>query len=624
MTQGMAREGWRNDGSVHRLVEHWAASTPDAVAVAATGREVTYRELNARANAVARALRGAGAGLESRVAVALPRGVDSVLALLAVLKSGAAYVPVDPDYPAQRRSFMLADAGASVVLTTGTAAAEFADGDRAVVTIDSAVGGANGADGGRAEDNLDVPVRPDNLAYVVYTSGSTGTPKGVMVDHRSVLDLVLDDPRLAVAPGDTVAQFAPIAFDASTFEIWAALCRGGRVAVLDGPRVSIEELSRQLQAWRPDWLFLTTGLFHLLADFDADALRSVGCLLTGGDVLSPQHIRTCVELAAPRVFAAYGPTETTTFASLHRAGTQRYERIPIGSPLRGSTMYVLDADLRPVADGEVGELYIGGNGVARGYHRRPALTAERFLPDPFAGTPGARMYRSGDLAKRRADGEFEFHGRVDRQVKVRGFRIELGEIEAMLNAYPHAGGAVVVAIAGVDNDKRLAAYLVPAPGAHIAVSDLRAWLAERLPEFAVPATFVVLDRLPVDPNGKIDRSALPYPWKSRDQIIDLPPLIPPRIELERVIASTWAEALELDRVGVDDNFFELGGDSLRSVSVLERLRAQGIEFTAGDFFGSPTVAELARLAQRAPALPGRDRGAGRGMRPATTSSAARG
>lgn len=577
--------------SIHSLVERWATATPHATAVATGDARVSYLDLNQRANDLAWRLHERGVGLESRVAIMLERGIDAVVALLATLKAGAAYVPIDPEYPQERRSAMLADAHAAAVIAAEQKAADVACGYDVVVTVSP-------AGGGRA-DGPPVHAGGGNSAYLVYTSGSTGQPKGVVVEHRAVVSLVMKDPRLAVGAGDLVAQFAPIAFDASTFEIWGALCRGGQLVILDGPQVSIEELGRQLRLWRPQWFFLTTGLFHLLADLDADALCSVGCLLTGGDVLSPQYIHIAASLDGARVYAAYGPTETTTFASLHHADAAAdYRQVPIGSALRGSTMYVLDPGLAPVPDGQIGELYIGGDGLARCYHRQPGLTAGRFVPDPFCGVPGARMYRTGDLARRRGDGEFEFHGRIDRQVKIRGFRIEPGEVETALARHPCVGTAVVTAVHGAPG-KRLAAYLVRAPGQQVSVSDLRAWVSRLLPAYAVPSAFVVMDRLPVDRNGKVDRSALPAPWKSRDKLADLPPYEPARSELERTIVAAWAEALDIDTVGLQDNFFELGGDSLVSVSVLDRLRGCGIELTAGEFFRNPTVAELAALVHAA-------------------------
>jgi aryl carrier-like protein len=275
--------------------------------------------------------------------------------------------------------------------------------------------------------------------------------------------------------------------------------------------------------------------------------------------------------------------------------------VPIGVPLDNVEFRVLDEGLHPVPEGEIGELYLCGGGVARGYHGRAALTASRFLADPQAARPGARMYRTGDRVRLLPNGQFDFHGRADRQVKVRGFRVELGEVESLLSGCPQVSSVAVVAVPGADGDKRLAAYAAVSPGADLAISQLRGYAMRTLPAHAVPATFLLLDQLPLDANGKVDRRALPDPWASRSGLHGLPPYAPPRTELERVISVAWAEALELDSVGIDDEFFTLGGDSLRSVSVLERLRAQGIQFSAGDFFGHPTVAELAALAEKSAA-----------------------
>ena len=569
--------------TIHELVQRWAAARPSAPAVLTSDGVVTYGELNEQADRVAAVLRERGVGPESRVGVAIPRSADAIVAFLGVLKAGGAYVPLDPEYPAERQSFMLADAAVTALVTVPSVTLP-APGGIPVVTLGVDAPEAAPAPGGQAG--------PRHCAYVMYTSGSTGRPKGVMVEHRSVVTLVSNDPRIAVEPGDIVAHFAPTAFDASVFEIWGALCRGGQVAILSGSQVSIEDLGRQLRARQPDWLFLTTGLFHLLADFDLAALKSVGCLLTGGDVLSPGRVDAAA--GTTKAHAAYGPTEATVFTSLHAPSAGRpSRRVPLGRPLTGVRMYVLDERLDPVPDGQVGELYIGGSGLARGYHRRPGLTAGRFVPDPYAGSRGARMYRTGDLALVLPGGELEFHGRSDRQVKVRGFRIELGEIESVLLAAPEVSAAAVIAVPGVDGDKRLAAYVAPSSGTDPTVSDLRSWVAERLPGHSVPATFVILDRLPLDANGKPDRGALPAAWGSRDAIGGLPPYQPPGNAVERVIATAWAEALELDKVGATDEFFALGGDSLRSVTVLELLRAHGVQFTAEEFFTHQTVAELA-------------------------------
>ncbi|MEU2388990.1 non-ribosomal peptide synthetase [Streptomyces sp. NPDC012461] len=585
----MASRTASDTDTIHARVAARAALTPDAPAVADADEAVSYAELDARATHLAHRLRARGVGIETRVAVALPRTPDLIVALLGVLKAGAAYVPVDPDYPLERQQFILEDSQSALVITTADDKAAF-EGREALV-LDPA---------DRTEEPspaLEDASGGSNAAYVIYTSGTTGTPKGVVIEHRSVLDL-LDDPQLAVAPGDVVAQFAPTAFDASVFEIWAALCAGGQVALLSGQRLSVDEIGAQLRQWQPDWLFLTTGLFHLIVAHNVDVLKSVDCLITGGDVLAPAHLRTAAESGPRRLYAAYGPTESTVFATLYPVLATPLTRAPLGQALRGGRVYILDTDLRPVPDGSVGEIYLGGAGVARSYHQRPALSAQRYLPDPFSAEPGARMYRTGDRGSVNSDGNVEFHGRVDRQVKVRGFRVEPEEIEAVLRAHSDVDNAVVTARPTVDNDKRLAAYLLSASERGLQVPALRTWLADRMPAYAIPATFVVMDAFPLDPNGKTDTARLPDPWTSRAAMQGLPSFVAPRTELERVIASAWAEALDLDEVGIEDGFFELGGDSLRSVQLLERLSRSGIALTAAQFFQARTVSALAAVAGR--------------------------
>ena len=572
---------------VHVLVERWARRTPEAVAVATDRTRLTYRELNARANDLARALREVGVGTETTVAVTLDRSPELVIALLAILKAGGAYVPLDPAYPEERRAFMLDDAGATVVIG-GSELPEELRASRTAL-------GVPGCPGAFDRPDLDLELPPSSLAYIVYTSGSTGVPKGVGVDHEAVVDLVEDDRRIHVAPGESVMQFAPVAFDASTFELWSTLGRGGRLVVPPPHQLSIEELGRELRRWRPDWFFITCGMFHLMVDHDVDALGAVGTVITGGDVLSPHHVRRAAALPDTTVYASYGPTEATTFASFHLARADAAsERVPIGTAFERMRLHVLDEDWREVREGEPGELYLGGAGIARGYHRRPGLTADRFVPDPFSPQPGARLYRTGDVCRALPGGELEFLGRVDRQVKVRGFRVELGEIEAVMVRHDAIAAVAVAALDSGSGMKRLVAYVSPPPGREIEVPELRAWLSDRMPNYMIPTTFVVLDKLPLNPSNKIDRRALPYPWGRRPDA-DLPPYEPPRTELERVLATVWADSLGLDRVGMWDDYFELGGDSLGSVALLARLNELGITLRARDFFEWHTIAAILQL-----------------------------
>ncbi|WP_367433591.1 non-ribosomal peptide synthetase [Streptomyces celluloflavus] len=577
----------RSDGTpIQDLVREWAARTPEQVAVALDDDALTYAELDRSAGRLAAALRARGIGPESRVCVALPRSPRLVAAMLGVLQAGAAYVPVDPDYPQDRQSFIARDAGAALVVADEYGAKAFADDGLETLTPEAADEADAPADA--------VPVRPGNLAYVVYTSGSTGTPKGVMVPHADLSRFVLDDARLDIRPGDVVAQLAPTSFDASIFEIWSALGRGASVAVIPTNPLSVADLGRRLRETAPDWLFATSGLFRLLVERDSEALASAGRVITGGDVLSPEHVRACAALTRHTTFAAYGPTEATVFTSLHAVDADRdLDSVPIGSPLAGMTMRVLDERLRPVPAGTVGELYLSGSGIARGYLGRPGLTAERFVADPAAGNPGTRMYRTGDLAAELPDGQFAFHGRSDRQVKIRGYRIEPGEIEAVLGGHPDISQAVVEVFDEGPQLKRLAAFVTLADGAELVTNDLRLWALDRLPAYLMPAAFVILAEMPLDPNRKTDRRALPYPWDRRDELGLDEPYVAPRNRLERTMAAIWSRTLDLDKVGVDDNFFQLGGDSLRSVSLIQRLADEGIPIEAEALFDYQTIAELA-------------------------------
>jgi amino acid adenylation domain-containing protein len=578
---------------VHRLVERWAAASPATIAVADGDIRLSYGELDRQANMLAHELVSRGIGVESRVAVNVPRSAGFVVAALAVLKAGAAYVPVDPGYPGERQEFMLADSGSDLVLRTasGTSLA-----DRPELVMEGLLGhsGGNLPAGPPA-----VAHHPGQLAYLIYTSGSTGTPKAVAVTHADVTDLLISDQRLTVLPGQVVAHLAPTAFDASTFEIWAALTAGARIEVIADGRLSAHELGARLRSCRPDWLFLTTGLFHLIVDADPDALRSVGVLIAGGDVLSPRHVQRAASLVADRLYAAYGPTETTVFASLHEVCPQPaavLSHVPLGSVLTGKTMRVLGDDLTELPAGELGQIYIGGAGLARGYHGRPGLTAQRFVADPYSASPGARLYRTGDRGRRLPNGDLQFCGRDDRQVKLRGFRIELGEIEAMLAAHPMVGAQAVVAVTE-ESGKRLVAYTAPSGTGELRPADLRSWLAARLPDYMLPGNYVLLDALPLDPNGKVDRRALPAAWTARATLDGrgLPPFVAPNGPVPRLIAEAFVDSLGIDEVGVDDNFFMLGGDSLRSVRALEHMRENGLVVSARDFFRHPTVAQLAEL-----------------------------
>ncbi|RMI36249.1 thioester reductase [Streptomyces triticirhizae] len=443
------------------------------------------------------------------------------------------------------------------------------------------------------------PACGGQLMYLIFTSGSTGQAKGVAVTHADVLALAGLDERLAVAPGERVAHLAPVSFDASVFEIWVALCRGATVDILPPGPVTAASLGAFLRERRPDWLFLTTGLFHAMADHDPEGLAAAGTVLTGGDVLSPQHVRAMARRT--RVFAAYGPTETTVFASLHRVDPAAdCPTVPLGTPLSGTGMGVFGPDLTPLENGRLGELCLSGAGLARGYDGDPGRTALRFVPDPRG--VGGRLYRTGDLARRRAGDVFDFHGRADRQVKIRGFRVELGEIEACLSQHPAVAAGVALAVAAAGGS-RLVGYVSPVPGQTLTPGAVRQWLGDRLPPHLLPGVIKVVDEMPLDHNGKFDRSALDTSWVERDSL-DLGPYRPPAPGRETRVAHLFADVLGVDRVGATDDFFLLGGDSLRTVDLLALLSEAGHEVSAREFFRGPTVAEVSAVSEGRTPRPG--------------------
>ena len=584
-----------------------ATATPDATAVVTAGTTLSYAELDARANRLANLLVACGVTADTPVGVALHRSAELVVALLAVLKAGGAYVPLDPANPARRNALILADCGAPVVLTTGDLAATVPATGTALVLdrIADLVAGQ--------PDTAPVcPARPDSLAYVSYTSGSTGAPKGVAIPHRAVLRLVREPTFATFGPGETLLQLAPVSFDASTVELWGSLLTGARLAVAPPGPLSLGELAAVLRRYEVSTLWLTAGLFHQLVECDVDALRGVRQLLAGGDVLAPDAVRAALAARGGQpVVNGYGPTENTTFTCCHRmTGADAIgERVPIGRPIQRTTAYVLDARLRPVPAGVEGELHIGGAGLARGYLGRPDLTADRFVPDPFAGPPGTRMYRSGDRVRWRVDGVLEFLGRLDHQVKIRGFRTEPGEAEAVLREHPQVGDAVVV-VRGDGDDRRLVAYLVP-KDSQPDQADLRRYAASRLPDHLCPASYVLLGQLPLTVNGKVDRAALPAPVPAAsggDGTLSTP--------TQRRLAGLWTALLGSRPTGPDDDFFAQGGDSLKATRLAFRInQVFGVDLPIRRLIESSTLGECAAAIDQATATAGIRPGAWRKAAP---------
>ncbi|MDQ9678091.1 amino acid adenylation domain-containing protein, partial [Serratia marcescens] len=570
--------------SAHVLFEQWAQRTPDAVAVVNDRDSLSYAQLNAHANQLAHQLIAQGVRPGDRVATSLERSVSLVIAQLAILKAGAAYVPLDPHLPVARQAWIIGDSGALLILCDRDIDREIA-GEIACLRIDRL----------RQNPTHDPAVARagDAPAYIMYTSGSTGTPKGVMVTHQGILRLAINNRFASFERGDRFAFAANPAFDASTLEMWGALLNGASLAII-APEVltEAEALAAALVRQGINVLFLTTSLFNQYAHSIAATLAQLKYLLSGGEAADPHAFARMLKEAGPvRLINAYGPTECTVFATT--ATIERvdpWQRLPIGRPIGNTRIYLLDEHGQPVPLGATGEIYIAGPGVALGYLNRAELTAERFLADPF--NPGERMYRTGDLARYLADGNIDYLGRNDRQVKIRGFRIECGEIEARVAGHPAVREAVVDVLGEVDN-KRLVAWVVPEADADrqtLAVT-LRQYLAGMLPEFMLPAAWVALDTLPLTPNGKLDRRALPEPQEDayvREVYAE------PEGELETLLAGIWRELLGIERVGRHDNFFELGGHSLLAVKLMAQLRRVGLSAGVQTLFTAPTLSTLAQ------------------------------
>jgi amino acid adenylation domain-containing protein len=577
------------DSSIQKLFEGQAEKKPERVAIVSGERRLTYRELNRRANQLARYLRAAGVGLETRVALCLERSPEMIVGLLGILKAGAAYVALDAAYPPERLLFMLEDTQTHLVLTD-EATQDALPAHPAPLTLLDADWPRIEAESG---DNLDCEVGAQNLAYVSYTSGSTGVPKGVAVTHRGVVRLVRENNYASFDEREVFLQFAPPAFDASTFEIWGALLNGARLVLMPEGKASLSDLTGVIREQGVTTLWLAAGLFHVMVDEHLAELGSLRQLLAGGDVLSVAHVRRFLGAAGQHcaLVNGYGPTESTTFACCHRLDQSDAAKpsVPIGRPIVNTQVYLLDRALRPVPHGFVGELYIGGDGLARGYLDRPELTAEKFLPHPFSDEPGARLYQTGDLARRLPDGAIEFIGRRDRQVKIRGFRIELGEIEAAIGQHRAVRQGVVTTSGADAADKRLVAYVVPEDGATLTLAEMNSFLKQRLPEHMLPSALLTLAEMPLTRNGKIDRRALPPP--DLDATAREDAFVAPRTPVEEMLARLWAELLKVGRVSRDEDFFELGGHSLLATQVISRVRAHfGVELALGALFEAPTVA----------------------------------
>jgi amino acid adenylation domain-containing protein len=587
------RRVYAEQGAVHELFETQSAAAPQALAVSFAGEQLSYGELNSRANRLAHHLRELGVGPDVLVAICVERSTEMIVALLAVLKAGGAYLPLDPQYPRERLAFMLEDAQAGVLLTQEHLRIAHSLEGAQVVCLDA----ERAAIAAHSDENPPHLSTGDHLAYVIYTSGSTGRPNGVQISHGALLNLVhWHREAFAVTAQDCATQLAGVAFDASVWEIWPYLTASASLHLPD-------EETRLAPLSLRDWLvaegitvsFLPTPLAERLMVLEWPRETRLRLLLTGGEQL---HLYPDAGLPF-KLVNNYGPTENSvvTTSGEVRPATRTQGPPNIGRPIANTQVFLLDRDLRPVPPGAVGELYLAGAGLARGYLRRPDLTAARFIPHPFSSEPGARLYRTGDLARYLPNSSLAFEGRVDAQVKLRGFRIEPGEIETTLDGHPAVSKSLVVLREDRPGYKRLVAYVVEQAGVGALSAELRDYLRQRLPNYMLPEAFVMLDAFPLTPNGKIDRRRLPAPELAQAQSGTA--FVAPGTPTEQAMAKVWAEVLGLERVGLHDNFFEIGGHSLLAAQLVWKIsETAGIEIPLHTLFECSTVEQLSRVVER--------------------------
>ncbi|MBG1265874.1 non-ribosomal peptide synthase/polyketide synthase, partial [Nostoc sp. WHI] len=588
------------DKCIHQLFEAQVERTPDAIAVVFENQQLTYHELNSRANQLAHYLQSLGVGADVLVGICIERSLLMVVGLLGILKAGGAYVPLDPEYPTERLSFMLEDTQLSVLLTQEKLVNKlgdrlwhsFAERKASVICLDSNWDIINQ----QTQQNPTTSIKADNLAYVMYTSGSTGQPKGVSIVHQGVVRLVKETDYISISTQDVIAQASNYAFDAATFEIWGALLNGARlVGVSKDLALSPTDFAAFMRSQSISVLFLTTALFNQIAQEVPSAFNSLRHLLFGGEAVDPKWVKQVLKNGAPqRLIHVYGPTENTTFTSwyLVQDVPEGVTTIPIGRPISNTQIYLLDSQLQPVSVGVAGEIYIGGDGLAKEYLNQQELTQQKFIPNPFSTDLHSRLYKTGDKARYLSDGNIQYLGRIDNQVKIRGFRIELGEIEAVLSQHGDVQVSCVIAREDTSGDKRLVAYVVAHQDCKPTISELRQFLKAKLPDYMVPNAIVILESLPLTPNGKVDRRALPTPDLHSEQ---QDKFVAPRNPIEEMLALLWAQVLKVEQVGIHDNFFELGGHSLLATQLVSRIRTSfKVELALRELFARATVAELAQ------------------------------
>jgi amino acid adenylation domain-containing protein len=601
LLQWRGEEGRYPQQCVHELFTQQAIATPDAVALAQQERQVSYGELERKANQLGHYLRRLGVGDEVCVGLCMERSPEMVLGILGILKAGGTYVPLDPSYPVERLGYILEDALVPILLTQQGLQERFPANWAQIVCLEREWQEINKQSESSVEKRKEISSKTDNLAYVMYTSGSSGEPKGVAVQQGSIVRLVKHTNYIELGPEEVMLQYAPASFDASTFEIWGSLLNGGRLQIFPAHQGSMDELGSEIEQEGITITWLTAGLFHQVVAEGLKGFAGVKQIVAGGEALSVEDVRSVVEhLPAARLINGYGPTENTTFTACHwvREVKGNMKSVPIGKAIRNTQVYVLDEYGSLAPTGASGELYVGGAGLARGYVGYVELTAEKFVPDEFSSVPGTRLYRTGDRVRWNQQGELEFLGRLDQQIKLRGYRIEPGEIEAVLEGHSAVEQAVVAVREDMPGDRRLVAYVVVRQSEREKQIGHVLWeyAGAKLPNYMVPAVVMELPEIPLTPNGKIDRKALPKPyWESSAE-----DYIAPRTAVEEILCKIWMQVLVLERVGINDNFFALGGHSLLATQVASRIRSFfGIDLPLRVLFSAATLEQLAESVEDA-------------------------
>ncbi len=581
------KTNYPREKTIQQLYEEQADKTPDNIAVVFNEKQLTYRELNKKANTIARILKSKGIKEDEAVAILADKSIEMIIGVLAILKAGGAYLPIDVDYPKDRIEYILSDSASSILLTQANIANTLNFDGHIIILDNQEIYNTLAIED---NDNLEIINKPNNLAYIMYTSGSTGRPKGVMVEHKNVVRLVKNTNYISFNKEDRILQTGALVFDASTLEIWGALLNGLPLYLFDKSVIlDANKLTEAIEENNITIMWLTVALFNQLIQEKEDIFKGLRYLLVGGDVLSPKHINAVKEKNPSLiVINGYGPTENTTFSTCFKIEKKYTSNIPIGSPISNSTAYIVDKNNNIQPIGVAGELWVGGDGVARGYLNNPELTAEKFIENLYV--QGERIYKTGDLARWLSDGTIDFIGRIDQQVKIRGFRIELGEIENELLKHSKIRETIVIAKEDDSKNKYICAYI--AGEAELSSKELREHLTKELPEYMIPTYFIQLDKLPLTANGKIDRKALPEP---AGNIVTGTEYVAPSNEIEEKLASIWSEVIGVEIIGINDNFFELGGHSLKAINIIAKIHKElSVSVPLKEMFETPTIKGLAQ------------------------------